>query len=154
MKKYLVRSMSWLAVLSAFYMNSLYAHSSSPSVVGQPADASRVTKTIKVTASDDMKFQFLSEPNLHNGDVISFEVTNVGKVPHEFSIGDEKEQKAHLQMMRKMPNMVHQHGNAITINPGETKQLIWEFKSGFEVVFACNIPGHFEAGMYKKAHVA
>ncbi|CEG59257.1 Copper-binding protein (fragment) (plasmid) [Legionella fallonii LLAP-10] len=58
-------------------------------------------------------------------------------------------------MMRAMPNMVHEDGNTITLKPGETKTLTWKFKStpGHEIVFSCNIPGHFEAGMYQKGKV-
>ncbi|WP_392537802.1 hypothetical protein [Legionella sp. 227] len=132
-----------------------HAHHETSSV-GSPGNAAKATKTIQVTASDNMRFNFSQKLKLHDGDIISFQVTNIGKVPHEFSIGDEKEQKAHQEMMRAMPGMVHEDGNTITINPGETKTLTWKFKSNpkHDVVFACNIPGHFEAGMYKKATVA
>ena len=51
--------------------------------------------------------------------------------------------------MRQMPDMIHQDGNTVTVKSGETKVLTWEFKSG-DVVFACNVPGHFEAGMFHK----
>lgn len=103
-----------------------------------------------------MQFSFSENPKLHNGEIITFEITNVGKVTHEFSIGDEEEQKAHQKMMRAMPDMIHEDGNTVTLKPGETKALTWKFKSnpGHDVVFSCNIPGHFEAGMYKRVKVA
>lgn len=123
------------------------------SAVGKPGDASQSIKTIKVTTLDSMRYDFKSIPDLSDGDIITFIVTNEGKIPHEFSIGDEKEQKAHREMMRKMPNMVHEDGNTVTINPGQTKEITWQFTGGNEVVFACNIPGHFEAGMFTKATV-
>lgn len=124
------------------------------SIVGKPAKQAAVTQVIQVVAADDMRFYFSSDKTLHEGDVVQFDVINAGKVTHEFSIGSEKEQQAHLKMMRKMPDMVHHHGNAITLKPGEQKSLIWQFKAGDEAVFACNIPGHFEAGMYKKIPIA
>jgi hypothetical protein len=31
--------------------------------------------------------------------------------------------------------------------PGESATLAWRLQSADTVVFACNIPGHFEAGM-------
>jgi uncharacterized cupredoxin-like copper-binding protein len=127
-------------------------HEGSP--VGQPALAEQVTKTIHLSTVDAMRFKFASQPDLKDGDVVKFVVTNKGLIPHEFSIGDEKEQISHREMMRKMPNMVHADGNTVTVKPGETKELIWQFKGGSEVVFACNIPGHFEAGMFLKANVA
>ncbi len=138
------------------FVNSSFAHSSDgPSPIGKSVKASASGKTIQVIASDDMRFYFSQKPVLHDGDIISFEITNVGKVAHEFSIGDENEQKAHQEMMRKMPGMVHEDGNTITVKPGETKTLTWQFKLNHEpnVVFACNIPGHFEAGMYMKTKI-
>ncbi|CAM2950406.1 Uncharacterized copper-binding protein [Legionella steigerwaltii] len=141
---------------SGAFIKSAFAHAHhETSSVGSPANATKTTKTIQVTASDDMRFNFSQKLKFHDGEIITFKVTNIGKVPHEFSVGDEKEQKAHQEMMRAMPGMVHEDGNTITINPGETKTLTWKFKSNpkHEVVFACNIPGHFEAGMYKKVNV-
>lgn len=141
---------------SGIFIKSTFAHTHhETSPVGSPENAAKATKTIQVTASDDMRFTFAQKLQFHDGDIITFKVTNIGKVPHEFSIGDEKEQKAHQEMMRSMPGMVHEDGNTITINPGETKTLTWKFKSNaqHDVVFACNIPGHFEAGMYQKAAV-
>ncbi len=128
-----------------------HPHQGSP--VGQPALAALATKTIRVTTMDTMRFEFSSALNIKDGDIIKFIVTNVGNTPHEFSIGDAEEQKSHRKMMQEMPNMTHQDGNTITVNPGESKELTWQFKAGNEVVFACNIPGHFEAGMFAKAEV-
>ena len=51
-------------------------------------------------------------------------------------------------MMREMPNMEHKDPNAVILEPGESATLKWRFKGGETVVFACNIPGHYEAGMH------
>ena len=50
-------------------------------------------------------------------------------------------------MMRKMPNMDHEDPNTVSLAAGETARLSWRFMGDDAVVFACNIPGHFEAGM-------
>jgi hypothetical protein len=42
----------------------------------------------------------------------------------------------------------------VTVNPGQIKELTWKFTGGADVLFACNIPGHFPAGMFKKTKVA
>ncbi|KTD06568.1 hypothetical protein Lgra_3345 [Legionella gratiana] len=143
------------SIFSVIFISPTFAHSNKISSVGNPVDVTKTTKTIYVIASDDMRFNFSQKLKFHDGEIITFKVTNVGKVVHEFSIGDEQEQKAHQKMMRDMPGMVHEDGNTITINPGETKTLTWKFKSNptQNVVFACNIPGHFEAGMYQKMKV-
>jgi len=128
-----------------------HEHEMSP--VGMPAAESKAMKVIKVTADDTMRYKFEPTPDLEDGDVVKFVVTNNGKLSHEFSIGDDKEQSEHRAMMRRMPNMVHKDGNTITVAPGATESLTWQFKSGTEVVFACNIPGHYEAGMFLNAKV-
>jgi uncharacterized cupredoxin-like copper-binding protein len=133
--------------------HSEQGHDNETSAVGQPALASQAIKTIKVTTHDSMKYTFSPELKLSDGEVVTFVITNSGKITHEFSIGDAEEQKSHQEMMRKMPNMTHSDGNSITLKPGETREITWKFKKGAEVVFACNIPGHFEAGMFAKSIV-
>ena len=54
-------------------------------------------------------------------------------------------------MMRQMPRMVHEDPNTLTVEPGDTKVLTWRFEGDDPVVFACNIPGHSEAGMVAEA---
>ncbi len=51
-----------------------------------------------------------------------FIVTNAGQIKHEFAIGDAEEQRQHAEMMNKMPDMKHDEGNALTLEPGETKE--------------------------------
>lgn len=121
--------------------------------VGEPAKGGEVTKTITVTMLDSMKYVFDQPLDLYEGDVVRFIVTNKGVIPHEFSIGDSEEQKKHAEMMRNNPGMSHEDGNAVSLDAGETGELIWRFKAGEKVVFACNIPGHFEAGMHEMAAV-
>ena len=131
-----------------------HEHDSEGSPVGAPANSSEATRTIKVTTKDTMRYEFANDLNLKAGEVVKFIVTNEGKIPHEFSVGDATEQKAHEAMMAKMPNMTHEDGNTVTVKPGQTKELTWKFTGGADVLFACNIPGHFPAGMFKKAKVA
>ncbi|HSO07856.1 MAG TPA: cupredoxin family protein [Pelomicrobium sp.] len=121
---------------------------------GSPGKASEVNRTIEVKATDDMRFVY--EPfEIRQGETIRFVVTNVGKIVHEFSIGDVPSQRAHLAMMKKMPDMKHEDDpTAVTLKPGETKEVIWRFDKPIatRIVFACFHPGHYEAGM--KSEVA
>ncbi len=121
------------------------------SAVGKPAQGMAATKTYQVSMLDSMKFVFNQKPDLSPGDVVKFVVTNNGKIPHEFSIGNAAEQAKHNEMMKKMPDMQHEDGNTVTVQPGQRKELVWQFAGHDEVVFACNVPGHFEAGMFHKA---
>lgn len=97
------------------------------------------------------------------GETIKFEIVNTGNLEHEFVIGDAEAQEAHRKMMLEMSgghgdgghgghDMAEgEHGGSmpsVTIAPGETAELVWtapENVDGLE--YACNIPGHYEAGM-------
>jgi uncharacterized cupredoxin-like copper-binding protein len=35
----------------------------------------------------------------------------------------------------------------VLVEPGQTKELVWKFTKATELDFACNMPGHYEAGM-------
>lgn len=122
-------------------------HGGSRFSVGEPANAN-IDRTISVSMLDSMRFVFTpSFEELHDGEVIEFIVKNDGSIVHEFSIGNAEDQIKHAEMMRKMPGMKHNDPNTASLEPGETAKLIWRFKGDDTVVFACNEPGHFEAGM-------
>ena len=58
-----------------------------------------------------------------------------------------QEHAEHRRMMQQNPDMVHDEPNAVTIEPGQTKQLVWKFGRDPNFEFSCNIPGHAEQGM-------
>ncbi|WP_051229106.1 cupredoxin domain-containing protein [Paludibacterium yongneupense] len=116
---------------------------------GSPGTPSEVTRTIHVDANDAMKLVFDSR-DIRQGDVVKFVVHNSGRIAHEFGIDDAAGQREHAAMMRQMPGMVHDDPNVIALKPGETRQLIWKFTKLRErtLIFACNVPGHYQAGMF------
>ncbi|MCG6366575.1 copper-resistant cuproprotein CopI [Vibrio fluvialis] len=119
--------------------------------VGMPATGSKPTKVVHVLLSDDMKITFKKEVDIQPNDVVQFVIMNTGKIDHEFSIGSAKEQLTHREMMRSMNGQhMHDSGSTVTVQPGKAKQLMWHFQGDNHVEFACNIPGHAEAGMVKK----
>jgi uncharacterized cupredoxin-like copper-binding protein len=127
-------------------------HGVSGGPVGMPAEATTASQTVKVSLTDEMRIKFDKELTpIKSGTIIQFVVTNEGKIPHEFAIGNQTEQQAHAEMMLKMPGMTHSDGNTLTVEPGMTKELTWNFEGDDVVVFACNFPGHYEAGMFQKA---
>jgi uncharacterized cupredoxin-like copper-binding protein len=57
---------------------------------------------------------------------VTFSVTNAGKLPHEFTLGDRGIQLDHERQMRLMPatgGHAHGHGpsGSLTVPPGETR---------------------------------
>jgi uncharacterized cupredoxin-like copper-binding protein len=138
-----------LLVCGAALADTGHDHADMKITFGHPGTAAAVTKTINVEASDRMRYVF-DRADIKRGDVVKFIIRNTGKTRHEFSIGDTKYQRAHAAMMKKMPGMVHADSpNVTTLEPGETKTLIWKFDQPVkgDLIFACHEPGHYEAGM-------
>jgi uncharacterized cupredoxin-like copper-binding protein len=85
---------------------------------------------------------------------ITFAVTNAGKLPHEFTLGDRATQLAHERQMQDMTSTgghVHTHdptgGGSLTVPPGETRRLPWTFDEPGLVLYGCHVLGHWSAGM-------
>ena len=114
--------------------------------IGKPGVASKVSRTVMVDMSDSMRFS-LSNIAVQQGETVRFIVKNSGKVKHEMVLGTEKEIKEHAELMKKHPEMEHADDNMITVAPGKTGEIIWQFTKAGKVDFACLQPGHFEAGM-------
>ena len=120
------------------------------SEVGMPAKGAKPDKVVHVILTDDMKINFKKEVKIEPNDVVQFVVMNAGKIDHEFSIGSAQEQLKHREMMKNIGSHAHDSGSTVTVKPGKAKQLLWHFHGDNNVEFACNIPGHAEAGMVKK----
>lgn len=133
---------------------SVEAHEAQAFTFGRPGSAAEVNKTIHVEATDQMRLVFDSQ-DIHVGDVVKFVVHNSGQVDHEFGIGDEAAQREHAAEMMRMPGMMHSDPNVVSVKPGETKILIWQFTKMKQrhLVFACNVPGHYQAGMLLRMNV-
>jgi uncharacterized cupredoxin-like copper-binding protein len=65
-------------------------------------------------------------------------------------LGTMKEFKEHAALMRKNPEMKHDEPNGVSVEPGKTGTLVWQFTKSGTFDFACLMPGHFEAGMVGK----
>jgi uncharacterized cupredoxin-like copper-binding protein len=112
---------------------------------GHPGHAAEAARTVRLEARDTA-FD-LGVIEVRRGETVRFVVTNKGEVPHEFAIASPEEQAAHRAMMREMPEMAHDEANVVTLQPGETKELVWRFDGAGALEFSCNLPGHAEQGM-------
>jgi uncharacterized cupredoxin-like copper-binding protein len=68
-------------------------------------------------------------------------------------LGTIKELKEHAALMRKFPEMEHADPNQVSVDPGMTGELVWQFTRDGTFDFACLVPGHFEAGMVGNVRV-
>jgi len=105
---------------------------------GAPGEASAVWRTLHIEARD-MSFTPTVVPVLL-GETVRLVISNRGTMRHEFV--------EHRAMMRQKPDMdMANEPNAVTVDPGQSKELIWRFGKNPNVEFSCDIPGHAEAGM-------
>ena len=128
-----------------------------------------VDRTVQIEAGD-MWFG-PEELNITAGETVRFTVANTGNLQHEFVIGDAEAQKQHREMMQAMGeghgdghdghgghDMAEgAHGGempSITLAPGETAALVWTAPADVDtLIYACNIPGHYESGMVGEIHL-
>ena len=128
-------------------------HGHDDEAIGKPGLASKVTRTIKVNMLDTMRFT-PSNLAIKQGETIRFVVKNSGQIPHEMVLGTEKDLKEHYEVMKKNPEMEHADANSVTVQPGKTGEIVWQFTKSGKVDFACLHPGHYDAGMKGQVRVA
>ncbi|AYG44282.1 copper-binding protein [Pseudomonas sp. Leaf58] len=165
--------MKRLFIAAALTLASLpsFAGAAQTFAFGEPAPAAKASRTVNVVLKD-----IAFEPkNLHvkAGETVRFVLVNEGKLPHEFNLGDKamhaEHQKEMLAMQGKMftagmnhegmnhegmdhgQMMGHGHGhgagNTVLVMPGQRAELTWAFRTSAPIEFACNVPGHYQAGM-------
>ena len=136
--------------------------------IGSKGKSSDVSRTIKVKMYDNYY-----EPNSFNikkGETIKFEVSNLGELVHEFNIANAMIHLKHQPEMEKMveneillgdkidkdqmhkmaamdKSMGHSHSNSVLLAPKEKGIIIWKFENAVDIEIACNVPGHYQAGM-------
>jgi len=126
-------------------------HEHGASTSGKAGDPARVTRTVTIRMSeyafDTQSLAFKA------GETVKFIVINNGKLKHELTVGTAEEQKTHRAAMQSMSDMNHDEhshdmpANAIHVDPGETRELVWHFTKAGSLQFACNYPGHADLGM-------
>jgi len=167
----LVASVALSISITATNVPSTFAHEGlAYQDFGEPGDVSNVTRTFEINLYDNYYEPETLE--VQAGETVKFVVKNGGELLHEFNLGTVDMHMAHQKEMRMMmdhgmltptgmnhemmnmdhsamgmPAMKHDDPNSVLVEPGETKELVWHFHTPIAVEFACNIPGHYQAGM-------
>jgi len=132
---------------------------------GDPADARR---TMHVIMTDNEYSR--RSITVTKGETVRFIVENKGEFVHEFNIGTAEMHKGHqAEMMTMMESgaleadkivhakmgggMMHDDPNSVLLEPGQQGEVVWKFVQSGEIEFACNVPGHYEAGMRGKLKI-
>ena len=144
-RKLLIAVPSLLLAMSAIAAGT-HAGGHDEEAIGKPGVASKVTRTITMDMTDSMRFS-LPKMTATQDETIRFVVKNSGKIKHEMVLGTEKELKEHYEVMKKNPEMEHADANMVTVAPGKTGEIIWQFTKAGKIDFACLQPGHYDAGM-------
>jgi uncharacterized cupredoxin-like copper-binding protein len=137
-------------------------------MMGEKGDPAKVDRVIKVKMYDN--YYEPSKFNIKKDQTIKFIVYNYGELVHEFNIATKEMHLKHQPEMMKMVeneillvdridkkkmkelskkdhSMSHSHSNSILLEPKKSAEIIWKFNTDAELEAACNVPGHYEAGM-------
>jgi uncharacterized cupredoxin-like copper-binding protein len=120
---------------------------------------------VRVVMNDRFRYR-PSSIVVRAGRRVTFAVTNAGRLPHEFILGDRATQLDHERQMQSMPAggehmdehmHDHTHGPAdhasdgaaggLTVPAGQTRRLTWTFHDPGVVLYGCHVLGHWAAGM-------
>ena len=142
--------------------------------LGAPGVAGDVGRTITITMYDN--YFEPEELVIAAGETVLFVVTNEGKLVHEFNVASAEMHARHQDEMMMMMDhgvlasdhinedmmsmtmadgqtMHHNHPNSVLLEPGDTAEIIWTFNGDAELEFACNVPGHYDAGMMGEINI-
>ncbi|HYE34566.1 cupredoxin family protein [Methylocaldum sp.] len=116
------------------------------SAAGQTGKPDEVTRTVEIKTLDSMKYE-PSSFTVNRGETVRLVVFNPGRLTHEAVIGTAAEQQTHAAEMITNPGMAHDGPSYVTVEPGETKELVWRFDQSGQFEIGCHIPGHYPTGM-------
>ena len=143
-------------------------------MIGKKGNPSEVEKVIKVKMYDN--YYEPSSFQIKEGETIKFEVENAGMLVHEFNIANKMMHMKHQPEMIKMAengillafsidkekmkkmakmdkSMGHSHSNSVLLEPKQKGDIIWKFDNAVNIEVACNVPGHYQAGMIAKVNI-
>ncbi|MBF0677134.1 plastocyanin/azurin family copper-binding protein [Pseudomonas sp.] len=128
-------------------------------VFGKPANPESATRTVEIEMGE-MYFK-PAFVQIKAGETVRFVLKNVGNFPHEFSLGYTAMHREHREAMLRMQaeetlrdhghgthaHLAHAGPNTLVVEPGQVGELTWTFYQPDWLQFACNIHGHYQAGM-------
>ncbi len=160
-------------LFTILFLNSL-AYADKNMKIGSKGDETEVTRVIKVVMYDN--YYEPSSFQIKEGETIKFEVENAGMLVHEFNIANKMMHMKHQPEMIKMAengillafsidkekmkkmakmdkSMGHSHSNSVLLEPKQKGDIIWKFDNAVNIEVACNVPGHYQAGMIAKVNI-
>ena len=148
-----------------------FCYAGSMNMIGQKGKISEIDRVIEIKMYDN--YFIPSKLEISKNETIKFVVHNVGDLVHEFNIATKNMHIKHQSEMallvekeillankidykkmkeasKKDHSLSHSHSNSVLLEPGKKGELIWKFNTDTYLEAACNMPGHYEAGMIAK----
>ena len=162
-----------IIICTLLFLNSL-ALADKNMKIGSKGKETDVTRVIKVVMYDN--YYEPSSFQIKEGETVKFEVENAGMLVHEFNIANKMMHMKHQPEMVKMSengiflafsidkekmkkmakmdkSMGHSHSNSVLLEPKQKGDIIWKFDNAVNIEVACNVPGHYQAGMIAKVNI-
>jgi len=166
--------MKLIKIIFVLLLINSFAYADKNMKIGSTGNESEVSRVIKVVMYDNYY-----EPGsfqINAGETIKFEVENAGELVHEFNIANKMMHIKHQPEMEKMveneilfadsidkdkmkkmakidKSMGHSHSNSVLLEPKQKGDIIWKFDNAVNIEIACNVPGHYQAGMIAKVNI-
>jgi uncharacterized cupredoxin-like copper-binding protein len=162
-----------IIIFTFLFLNSL-AYADKNMKIGSKGNETDITRVIKVVMYDN--YYEPSSFQIKKGETVKFEVENAGMLVHEFNIANKMMHMKHQPEMVKMAengillafsidkekmkrmakmdkSMGHSHSNSVLLEPKQKGDIIWKFDNAVNIEVACNVPGHYQAGMIAKVNI-
>ena len=162
-----------LIIFTLLFLNSL-AFADKNMKIGSKGNITDAKRIIKVVMYDN--YYEPSSFQIKEGETVKFEVENAGMLVHEFNIANKMMHMKHQPEMIKMAengillafsidkekmkkmakmdkSMGHSHSNSVLLEPKQKGYIIWKFDNAVNIEVACNVPGHYQAGMIAKVNI-
>lgn len=152
--RFLLGLVAFLAATMALADAGHSAHDAQKPLFEQ-TELSQATRTVEVELGDH--YYRPQGLEVKAGEVVRFVFTNKGQVAHEFALGDAQSHAEHQKQMLAMQQMghrmSHEDASTVALEPGQRVERAWRFVRAGQLEFACNIPGHYQAGMVGKLKI-
>ena len=160
-------------IIVVLFFHSL-AYADKNMKIGSKGKESEVSRVVKVVMYDN--YYEPSSFQIKAGETVKFKVENAGMLVHEFNIANKMMHMKHQPEMMKMvengillafsidkekmkkmakmdKSMGHSHSNSVLLEPRQKGEIIWKFDNAVNIEVACNVPGHYQAGMIAKVDI-
>ena len=166
--------MKFIKILFFLLTLTSFAYADKNMKIGSKGNVNDISRVIKVIMYDN--YYEPSSFQINAGETIKFEVENAGELVHEFNIANKMMHMKHQPEMEKMveneilfadsidkdkmkkmakmdKSMGHSHSNSVLLEPKQKGDIIWKFDNAVNIEVACNVPGHYQAGMIAKVNI-